>query len=128
MNDLDEQIRAALKAEDAEMLSRYESDGSIHESMIELYQGQRRWFNLFVTLCSIGLFGVMLFCGYQFFSSESTRDMIAWATGCLLLFTWLVMLKLWFWLEMLKNSVTREVKRVELQVALLNRPENIQEP
>ena len=127
MNDLDEQILAALKAEDAEVLSRYGSDGSIHESMIELYQGQRKWFNLFLTLCSLGLFGMMLFCGHRFFNAESTRDMIAWATGCLLLVLWLVMLKLWFWLEMLKNSVTREVKRVELQIALLNRSQKNQD-
>ena len=127
MNELDEQIRAALKAEDAEILSRHGGDESIHDSVLELYLGQRRWLNLFLTLCSMALFGVMLFCGYRFFNAESTRDMIAWSTGCLLLFMWLVMMKLWFWLEMLKNSVTREVKRVELQLALLNRPQNNQE-
>ena len=33
------------------------------------------------------------------------------------------MVKIWFWLELLRNSVTREVKRLELQVALLNQNE-----
>ena len=46
--------------------------------------------------------------------------MIGWATGFLSLFLWVVMMKIWFWLELLRNSVTREVKRLELQVALLN--------
>ena len=120
MNNLDEQIRAALKAEDAEMLSRYDGDAPIHEMMIELYQGRRRWLNLVLTVASFGLFGLMLLCGYRFFNAESVRDMIAWATGSLMLFMWLVLFKLWFWLEMLKNSVIREVKRVELHVASLN--------
>ena len=120
MNNLDEQIRAALKAEDAEVLSHYNGDAPIHEMMIELYQGRRRWLNLVLTVASFGLFGLMLLCGYRFFNAESVRDMIAWATGSLMLFMWLVLFKLWFWLEMLKNSVIREVKRVELQVALLN--------
>ena len=55
MNELDEQIRAALKAEDAEILSRHGGDESIHDSVLELYLGQRRWLNLFLTLCSMAL-------------------------------------------------------------------------
>lgn len=120
MTDLDQMIRAALKAEDAEALQQYGGDASLYESIIDLYKGQRRGVNILLTLASLGLFGLLLFCGSRFFQVESTREMIMWATGFLTLFIWLVLFKLWFWLQMVRHSVVREVKRLELQVALLN--------
>jgi len=34
---------------------------------------------------------------------------------------WIAMLKLWFWLEIQRLFVTREIKRLELQIANLSR-------
>jgi hypothetical protein len=47
--------------------------------------------------------------------------MIAWATCFLWFALWVAMLKMWFWLEMQRFFVTREIKRLELQVANLSR-------
>ena len=47
--------------------------------------------------------------------------MIAWSTA----FVWgvltIVLMKIWFWLEINKNGLTREIKRLELQIAHLSR-------
>ena len=123
MNDLDEQIRAALKAEDAEVLSRFASEESLPSMLIGLYQRRRRWINAGATLATLVIFGVQIWCGFKFFGAETTREVVGWATGFLSLFLLTGMMKIWFWLEMLRNSVTREVKRLELQVALLNQNE-----
>ena len=47
--------------------------------------------------------------------------MIAWATGFLWGVMWIVRLKIWFYVEVNKNSITREIKRLELQLANLSR-------
>ena len=119
MNDLDEQIRAALAEEDAEVLSQFESESSLPSLLVQLYQGRRRWINLIATVVTFLIFGLQIWCGFKFFGAETTRELVGWATGFLALFLYIVMMKLWFWLEMLRHSVTREVKRLELQVALL---------
>lgn len=119
MNDLDEQIRAALAEEDAEVLSQFESESSLPTMLVQLYQGRRRWINLGATLVTFFVFGLQIWCGFKFFDAETTRELVGWATGFLTLFLYIVMMKLWFWLELLRHSVTREVKRLELQVALL---------
>ena len=46
---------------------------------------------------------------------------IAWAGGFGLSLIAIAMLKIWYWMELNKNAVTREVKRVELQLARLAR-------
>ena len=124
MKNIDEQIRAALKEEEAEVLSKFESDESLTRMLVSLYQGQRSWINASATVVTFVIFGLQIWCGFEFFVAETIREMIGWATGFLALFLWVVMMKIWFWLELLRNSVTREVKRLELQVALLNQTEN----
>lgn len=124
MNELDEQIRSALNAEDAEMLSKFQSEESLPSMMVTLYQGRRWWINLSATVVTFVIFGIQIWCGFKFFEAETTRELIGWSTGFLTLFLWVVMMKIWFWMELLRNSVTREVKRLELQVALLNQTES----
>jgi hypothetical protein len=56
----------------------------------------------------------------QFFAAEATRELIMWAVVFGFSMMAIMALKLWFWAEIQKNAVLREVKRVELQVALLH--------
>jgi uncharacterized membrane protein YciS (DUF1049 family) len=45
--------------------------------------------------------------------------MIGWSTGFLFCCLGTMMMKLWWWAQMDKNSLTREIKRLELQIARL---------
>ena len=58
---------------------------------------------------------------YQFSQAESVRAMIAWAAGCLWSATAMGLFKIAYMMELNKNSVTREIKRLELELAHLSR-------
>ena len=45
--------------------------------------------------------------------------MLLWGGGAAIGLTALAMVKMWFWMELEKNAIVREVKRLELQVARL---------
>jgi Na+/glutamate symporter len=62
---------------------------------------------------------VAVVSAYQFFEVEGQRAMIAWACSFGLSVTGIAMFKIWYWLELAKNAVLREVKRVELRVVRL---------
>ena len=47
------------------------------------------------------------------------KELIAWASGFGLGLVAVFACRLWFWLELHTNAVTREVKRVQLQLARL---------
>ncbi len=55
----------------------------------------------------------------EFFHTSDPRMVTLWGMGMGVGVFFAGMLKLWFWMEMNKNAVIREVKRVELQVAVL---------
>jgi uncharacterized membrane protein YciS (DUF1049 family) len=118
---IDDQIREALRRDDAELLDHYRGDLPIHEQLIETFQGRNRWLSGVAFLFTLAAFGLVCVAAYQFFRVETTRAMIAWAA----VFLWgalsVAMLKIWFWLEMHRNNVTREIKRLELQIAGLSR-------
>ena len=42
-----------------------------------------------------------------------------WGAGAGLAVAGLALIKVWFWMEIQKNAIVRELKRVELQVANL---------
>jgi len=124
MTDFDDKIRQALDQEDAELLLQHEVDAPLHEQLIDLYRGRLRWLNIGATLGTFALFAFLIVLGYEFFQAEETQEMIAWATAFVTCFVWLALMKLWFWLEMHKNAVTREIKRLELQLAMLSQKLN----
>ena len=119
MNELDRKIREALKAQDAELFGEFDTEPSVFEMLTEACMGRNRWLNLlggFLTLVFL-ILGVV--AAFRFFGAETTRDLIMWAAGCTLCMIAVSMLKIWYFLEMQKNAITREIKRIELQVARL---------
>lgn len=127
MNDqsmnIDDKIREALRKEDAALLENYRGEAPLHEMIIETFRGRHRWLNMLAIVIGVVVMGLLVVVGYQFFNAESTRSMIAWATAFVLCALTIMFMKLWFWLELNKNSLTREIKRLELQIANLSRQE-----
>jgi hypothetical protein len=94
-------------------------DRSLFGMLFRVFTGQlRRWaaFGMVLTLVFLGL---TLWCGYEFFTAASSDDRVYWGVLALAAFHGLSMFKLWFFMEMNRNSVLREVKRVEIEVARL---------
>lgn len=52
-------------------------------------------------------------------STEDTHDMLVWGGAGLLAIVLIVAVKIWYWLEMLRLALTRDLKRRELRVSRL---------
>jgi len=121
MKDIDDKIREALRKEDSELLEHYREEPAIYEMVMETFRGRFRWVNALAFTWTIVVLGLLVVLAYYFFQTESTRAMIAYATAFVWGLIWIVMIKIWFWLEISRNSLTREIKRLELQLAHLSR-------
>lgn len=60
-----------------------------------------------------------LFCVVQFFQQETMMAMIAYASAAIICVVSAGSILLFLWVQMNHNTTVREIKRLELQVAIL---------
>jgi uncharacterized membrane protein YjfL (UPF0719 family) len=65
------------------------------------------------------LFGVACVLAWRFMQAKELEDMLRWGAAAAFAFAGITLIKVWFWLELQKNDIVREVKRLEVQVASL---------
>lgn len=119
MESIDERIQKALSSEDRALLARMDADSSLYGDIAATFQGRTRWLNVFGWFGGLVFFALAVVCGWQFATQTDMRSMLLWGAGTIIAFLWLGMIKLWFWMELQKVGVVREIKRVELQLASL---------
>jgi len=119
VESIDERIQKALSSEDQAFLARMDADGSLYRDIAATFQGHMRWLSALAWIVALALFAVALVCGWQFATQTDLRRMQLWGLGTTLAFLGLGLIKLWFWTEMQKVAIVREIKRVELQLASL---------
>ncbi len=114
----DDAIRDALRAENDDFLRDLDEPGVLARTITALRQGPR-WTTAYVVLAST-LFGVAgTYAVYRLLNAVETREMILWSTCVLASLIVVTAIKIWFWMQMEKYVVLREVKRLEFQVARL---------
>jgi hypothetical protein len=118
MTNIDRAIRDALSKEDADFLANFEDKNPIDEAL-SAFSGRWGAMNIFAAMIAFVLFGVFVYCAWQAFSVEALRDVVLWSAGAMVTALAVAMLKMYFFMELNKNVVLREVKRLELQVARL---------
>jgi uncharacterized membrane protein len=119
MNDLDQAIRQSLSAEDAALLDRLGADQALHRQVLATFEGRFRWLNVAGWIAGFVMFGVASILAWRFVQAEEVGDMLRWGAGAALAFAVLALIKVWFWLELQKNAIVRELKRLEVQMASL---------
>ena len=118
MSQSDDTIRRALHAERDDLLKDLDEPTMLSQALTTMRRGTR-WLNAIVIVVMFALMALAVWSAIQFFSVTETRSMIAWAVGFMYALLGVAMLKLWFWMQMDKYVVLREVKRLELQIARL---------
>ncbi len=119
MNELDKKIQEALRTEDAELFKDFAQEPSMFEMLMETCRGRHRWLNILGAFWTLVFLVLGVVAAVKFFSAEGTRDIVMWAAACIVCVSAVSMLKIWYFLEINKNALTREIKRLELQIARL---------
>ena len=120
MTDIDEEIRNALSDTELEKLQAVADEPGMFAMLGDVFRGKLRFWNLYALALSFMAFGFALWTGWNFLHTNEPHAMTLWGVGMGVSIFFLAMLKLWFWMEMNKNTMIREVKRLELQLAVLS--------
>ncbi|MBT8307953.1 MAG: hypothetical protein KJN85_13510 [Maribacter sp.] len=116
---IDELIKETLNEEEAKFYDELEEQNLIGK-LGEVYKGKMGWLAMIMNVVLLVIFGLFIYCIVQFFGSNETNELIKWASAGFLCMTAVSMLKLYIWMQMDKNDILREMKRLELQVATLS--------
>lgn len=119
MKDLDDRIKEALRREQGEMVGEDIPAANLYEMLSDAFHGRNRVFTFMAFVMTFVFLGLAAYCAREFFRTDDLKDAIAWAAGFGASLATILAMKIWFWLEMQRASVMREVKRVELQLLRL---------
>ena len=117
MSRLDDAIQQHLSKEDAEFLAKFEKEPSSVAQMTGIFSGAFAWVSYIFLVTAILMGFATVFAAWKFIVTEDMRAMIQW--GALALFGLLVMImiRIWFFMEIQTNRVVREIRRLQLQIA-----------
>lgn len=119
MEEIDQLIKDTLNQEEAKFYDALEEQ-NVLEMLFGLFKGKNAWLNILLNIMIVVFFGALIYCGIQFFNSETTEGLIKWGFGSLMLLLCISMLKLFAWMQMDKHAILREMKRLELQIMSLS--------
>ena len=116
MKDIDQLIKETLTQEEAKFYDDLDEQNLL-EMLGGLFNTKHRWLIILMNLVTVIAFGFLIYCVIQFLNTDNTNELIKWFAGASLCTLFMGMTKLFAWMQMDKNAVLREIKRLELQVS-----------
>ncbi len=118
-DQIDEMIREALTEEEAEIFDRVFDEPSIFEMVTSMFRGKLRYLAIGAMVMGIVFMAISVYSLTRFLATDDIPTMLRWGALMVLSMTAVASMKIWHWMEMQRHALTREIKRLELQIANL---------
>lgn len=117
--EIDQLIKEALTEEEAKFYDSLDEQ-NVFQMIFGVFDGKNKWIMVLMNIVSFAALGFFIYCTVQFFNTDVTNELIKWSIGGMFCILMISMLKIFIWMQMDKNSIIRELKRLELQVSTLS--------
>ena len=94
-----------------------EREESVMEMVGHSFHGRARWLTVISWIKMIAFVIAAAFAAVQFFRADAVRSQIAWASMFVVFAMGTGIMFVLYWLELNRNAITRELKRLQLQIA-----------
>ena len=112
----DKFIIGKLNKEEAKLYDDLE-EKNIFVQMIYLFMGKHKWIMIIMMVFSLVVFGFLVFSVRNFIDATEIVSLIKWAGASFLCVLFLIMMKIYSWMQMHNNNLIREMKRLELLIS-----------
>jgi len=119
MEDIDKIIKETLTQEEAKFYDKLDEQNML-QMVGGLFRGKNKWMMYVMNVMTLIFFSLFVYCLVQFFNTDATNELIKWGFGSIVFLFGMSMLKIFAWMQMDKNALIREIKRLELQVSSLS--------
>lgn len=119
MTNIDDEIRAVLSSEEMAELETLTGEQGMFDMIGESFRSKMRYWIAILWVYSFAAWVGAVWAGYRFYQATEPKEMAIWGGLCVVLVIFVALGKMWYWMDLNKNTVVRELKRVELQIAFL---------
>jgi len=116
--EIDQIIKESLTQEEAKFYDELEEQNLLNQ-LGDLFKTKMGWLIVIMNIVILVMLVLSIYCVIQFFSTDITNELILWIGAFFLCWSSVAMIKLFVWLQMDKNALLRELKRLELQIAAM---------
>ncbi|WP_298320742.1 DUF6768 family protein [uncultured Aquimarina sp.] len=116
MEDIDQLIKETLTNEEAKFYDELDEQNLL-EMVGGLFKTRNSWVIIIMFIVNLVVFGLFIYCLIQFLNTDNTNELIRWSVAGFFCVMITAMLKLYSWMQMDKNALLREIKRLELQIS-----------
>lgn len=123
MTNINKKILEALK-DDSSAHEFSEEQANALQLIGQSFKGTFRLTFIVIVTMQLIFAGLAIYCAYHLVNEMDIGLKINWLAGMLSAVVIFAVARLWFFMELNRLSVIREIKRVELQVSLLAKGQN----
>lgn len=118
MRDIDRMIDEALGAEERELLRRIGDEPGFFGQAFGVFRGPTGWVNVVLMAAQGACFVAGAYAAWRFFGAADPVTQLRWGLPSAVLLILSALLKTALLPRMDTNNIIREIKRIELQLAL----------
>jgi hypothetical protein len=118
MRDIDNMIEEALSQEERDILRRIGGEPGFFAQVFGVFRGPTGWVNVLLMVVQGAMFIAGVWAAWHFFSATDTVTQLRWGLPAAVLLLLAAILKMALLPRMETNILIRELKRLELQLAL----------
>lgn len=115
IEEIDKLIKETLNKEEAKFYDELDEQ-DLFRSIKGMFKGKLKWLIVMMFIVNIVILGFFIYSINQFFEATTTFELIKWSGASFLCILIMSMLKLYSWMQMNKNALLREIKRLELLI------------
>ena len=94
---------------------------NLYDMVIGQFNGKNAWLLIIINIMIIAFLGLFIYCLIQFLNSDTQDVFIKWGIGSIICILSVSVLKIYAWMQMDKNAILRQMKRLEIQLMSLSR-------
>lgn len=81
------------------------------QMVCDVFKGPLKGWTIYALIFGLAVTGFFIYSLIQFIEAESVTDHLHWLLGVVLAGLGIVLMKIWFWLLMMRNSIIRALEK-----------------
>ena len=114
MSDFDKSVSEALG--EGPEIGEFGDEQGILEQVTASFRSKSRWLVVVSIVGALVIMGIGIYSLVQFLELKDTPQALPWAVLLIFSLMAIAAIKIWYWMELNKNAVLREIVRLERRI------------